>query len=176
MLIVGIMGNSSGSRAPAIPKARRVRSVRRCDAVTITGVSALGDRRDSQGAALTAEELQAWASDSRQGAVRRPRTQADRVPPVASRDGGWQVLGRELGTDEQGASPMNPEAGVKGPTCSRGLPRPASRSGTGSSGRTPERNRAPQQAVGRSGSGPFGPGRSLARSGTYLGRSALGRE
>jgi hypothetical protein len=39
----------------------------------------------------------------------------------------------------------------------------------------PEPNRASHQAVGRSGLGPFGPGRSLARSGSCLGGSTPGR-
>ena len=38
----------------------------------------------------------------------------------------------------------------------------------GSSGPTLERNRAPHQAVGRSRLGPFGPGRSRARTGSCL--------
>ena len=41
----------------------------RCGAVTITGAEANWPiaRRDSPGAALAAEQLQAWASNSRQG-------------------------------------------------------------------------------------------------------------
>ena len=63
----------------------------RCDAVTITGVSALADRHDAT--------PPAWPSPPRScrrgrrthaRAVRRPRTQADRVPPLAWGDGGWQ--------------------------------------------------------------------------------------
>jgi hypothetical protein len=45
---------------------------------------------------------------------------------------------------------------------------------TGGSVRALEPNRAPRQAVGRSGLGPFDPGRSLAGIGSWLRRSTRG--
>jgi hypothetical protein len=71
---------------------------------------------------------------------------------------------------------MNPEAGGEGADL---LQSPAATREPVTDGEFrshPGPNQAPHQAVGRSGFGPFGPGRSLARIRTCVRRSAPGRK